>query len=156
MTQTQLNFALVVDDFLVQYSSWEDLDHLQATLRWHYQITVEMEAIKYCDMTLEWSYDEGHVTLSILGYIEKALQKFTQPSPSRSQHSPTVWTAPEYGTTIQYPATEDTSLPLYSKGVAHLQQTIGTFLYCARAIDNRPLTPSSTVPEQPTIPYMGQ
>jgi hypothetical protein len=37
-------FTLVVDDFLVQYSSLEDLTHLQATLRQDYQITVDLSA----------------------------------------------------------------------------------------------------------------
>jgi hypothetical protein len=66
-------FALVVDDFLIQYSYLEDLDPLQATLRQYYQSMVDMEASKLCEVTLEWNYEEGHVTLSMPGYVEKAL-----------------------------------------------------------------------------------
>jgi hypothetical protein len=47
-------FALVVDNFLVQYSSHNDLHHLQAILRQYYQITVDMEASKLCGMTLDF------------------------------------------------------------------------------------------------------
>jgi hypothetical protein len=129
-------FALVVDDFLVQFSSQEDLDHLQATLRQTYQITVDMEASKFCGMTLEWNYQEGHVTISMPGYIDKALQRFTHSLPSKPQHSPHAWTAPEYGARVQYADPEDTSLPLNSKGITHLQQVIGTLLFYARAVDN--------------------
>jgi hypothetical protein len=87
-------------------------------------------------MTLEWNYEEGHVTISMPGYVEKALQRFTHPSPSRPQHSPHAWTAPNYGASVQYPAPDDTSLPLDSKGITRLQQIIGTFLFYARAVDN--------------------
>jgi hypothetical protein len=62
-----------VDDFLVQYSSLDDLTHLQDTLRQHYKITVDVQASKYCGMTLQWNYVEGHVTISMPGYIEKAI-----------------------------------------------------------------------------------
>jgi hypothetical protein len=75
-------FALVVDDFLVQYSTDEDLAHLQHTLCQHYQITVDKEVSKFCGMTLEWNYIDGHVTISMPGYI----QKHSNDSPILSQH----------------------------------------------------------------------
>ena len=60
-------FALVVDDFLVQYSNLADFHHLATTLRNHYTITCDMEATKWCGITLQWNYDERHVTLSMPG-----------------------------------------------------------------------------------------
>jgi hypothetical protein len=93
--------ALDVDDFLVQYSSREDLVHLQTTLRQNYQMMVDIKASKFCGMTLEWNYEEGHATTFMPGYIDKALQRLMYPSPSRLQHSPLAWTAPGCGACVK-------------------------------------------------------
>jgi Reverse transcriptase (RNA-dependent DNA polymerase) len=144
-TTNSILFALVVDDFFVQYTNPADLDHLQATLRQHYTITVDMAASKFCGMTLDWNYEEGHVTISMPGYIEKALQRFTHPDPTRPQHSPHPWIAPEYGASIQYAAPDDTSAPLNKEGLTRLLQIIGTFLYYGRAVDNTMLVALGTL-----------
>ena len=49
------------------------LQHLIATLNQHYTITVDKAATKYCGMSLQWDYDQGRVTLAMLGYVKKAL-----------------------------------------------------------------------------------
>jgi hypothetical protein len=95
-------FALVVDDFLVLYTNPEALDHLATTLRKHYDMTIDLTATKYCGITLAWNYEEGHVTLSMPGYIEKALHRFTHPSPAKPQHAPHAWEIPQYGARVQY------------------------------------------------------
>ena len=73
-------FTLVVDDFLVHHTSEAALNHLIATLQQHYTITVDRQATKYCGMQLDWNYKEAHVTLSMPGYVEKALQRFAHPT----------------------------------------------------------------------------
>jgi Reverse transcriptase (RNA-dependent DNA polymerase) len=110
-------FALVVDDFLVQYQDPAHLEHIIATLQKHYQITVDRNASKFCGITLDWNYTEGHVTLSMPGYVEKVLQRFTHPVPKRPEHSPHTWVVPNYGAAIQYAEPEDTTLPLDKKGI---------------------------------------
>jgi hypothetical protein len=96
-----------VDDFLVQYLSLEDLDHLQVTLRQYYQITVDIKtfiSLYLCQNTL--------------------LQR---PLPlNASARSPLTNGPPEYGASVQFPAPEDTSPPLDSTGIDRLQQIIGT------------------------------
>jgi hypothetical protein len=87
-------------------------------------------------MTLDWDYQAGHVDISMPGYIEKALQKFTHSKPTRAHHAPSKWTPINYGAPIQYADPEDTSLPLDKAGITKLQQIIGTLLYYARAVDN--------------------
>jgi hypothetical protein len=138
-------FALVVDDFLIQYSKLEDLEHLQSTLRKNYEITVDMTASKFCGMTLDWNYDEGHVTISMPGYVEKALHRFTHPNPTKPQHAPHLWIAPDYGASIQYAEPEDTSTPLNKQCITRLQQIIGTFLFYGRAVDNTMLVALGTL-----------
>jgi Reverse transcriptase (RNA-dependent DNA polymerase) len=138
-------FTLIVDDFLIHHIGDDNLQHLEDTLRKHYTITVDKHATKFCGMTLEWNYQEGHVTLSMPGYVEKALQRFTHQAPVKPQHAPHQWTAPNYGAKIQYTEPEDESLPLDAKGITLLQQIIGTFLYYARAIDNTMLVALGTL-----------
>jgi hypothetical protein len=129
-------FCLVVDDFLVQYTNLRDFAHLSYTLKKNYEITTDQLASKFCGITLQWNYAEGHVTLSMPGYVAKALQRFTHPVPAQPQHSPHEWTPPNYGTSTQYAAPEDITLPLNKDGIKRVQEVIGTFLFSGRAVDN--------------------
>ena len=96
-----MHFALVVYDFLCSYEN-DDIEHLKAVLSEPYQITVDPQATKFCGMSLKWDYDNGHVDISMPGYVEKALHKFTHTKPARAQHAPSKWSVPNYGTAIQY------------------------------------------------------
>jgi hypothetical protein len=80
------------------------------------------------------------------GYIEKALQRFTHPTPERPQHSPHAWVAPDYGAKVQYyTVPDDSTLALDKHGIKWLQEVIGTFLYSARAVDNTMLVALGTL-----------
>jgi hypothetical protein len=96
-------------------------------------------------MTLDWDYPAGHVDISMPGYIEKALQKFTHSKPTRAHHAPRKWTPINYGAPIQYADPEDTSLPLDKAGITKLQQIIRTLLYYARAVNNTMLVALGTL-----------
>ena len=54
-------FLLIVDDFFVSHENQQHFQHLQDTLRKHYQITVDDNASKFCGMALEWNYEEGYM-----------------------------------------------------------------------------------------------
>ena len=138
-------FTLIVDDFLVLYTNITDFELLTTTLRKWYTITVDMEATKFCGMTLDWDYTNRHCTISMPGYVEQALQRFTHPTPTKPQHSPHPWIAPIYGASIQYAAPEDNSPPLTKQGITRLQQIIGTLLFYARAVDNTMLVALGTI-----------
>jgi hypothetical protein len=138
-------FALVVDDFFVQYSSMDDFNHLADTLRKNYEITTDMTAAKFCGINLDWDYENGHVTLSMPGYVEKALQRFTHPAPNRPQHAPHPWIPPNYGAAVQLAEPEDSSTPLDKSGIKRLQEVIGTFLFFGRAVDSTMLAGLSTL-----------
>jgi Reverse transcriptase (RNA-dependent DNA polymerase) len=141
----QVYFALVVDDFLVMHCNIQDFAHLSTTLKKHYTITTDQTASKFCGITIEWNYKEKHATLSMPGYVQKALLRFTHPHPARPQHSPHRWVAPHYGAKVQYAETEDNSIRLDAKGIKRIQEVIGTFLYSARAVDNTMLVALSTL-----------
>jgi hypothetical protein len=102
-------------------------------------------ATKFCGITLQWNCTQGHVTLSMPGYIEEALQRFTHPLPKRPQHSPHKWVPPQYGATIQSAPPEDNTLPPNAKGIKRLQEVIGTLLFSARAVDNTMLVALGTL-----------
>jgi len=74
-------FTLVIDDFTIHYTNWDDADHLLAALCIHYQVTEDWEAAWYCGLTLQWDYHQCTVDISMPRYIEHALMWFCHPSP---------------------------------------------------------------------------
>ena len=135
-TTNSVIFTLVMDDFLVLYMDIADMELLAATLRQWYTITVDMQASKFCSMTLDWDYEQRHCTISIPDYVDKALQQFTHLAPAKPQHSPHPWVAPIFGASIQYAAPDDDSTAHDKHGIVKLQQVIGTLLFYTRAVDN--------------------
>jgi hypothetical protein len=85
-------------------------------------------------MTLEWNYADEYVAISMPGYTQNTLQRFTHPVPTRPQHSPHAWKAPAFGAKIQY--ADPTSLTLEANGIHCLQQINGTLLFYARDSNN--------------------
>eukprot|EP00980_Cylindrotheca_fusiformis_P027368 scaffold20194_cov75-Cylindrotheca_fusiformis.AAC.1 len=68
------------------------------------------------------------------GYIERALQRFEHPAPTRREDSPHAWTAPNYGARQQY--VTDTHSPFVdAKDTKMVQTVLGTLLYYAKAVD---------------------
>jgi hypothetical protein len=131
-----ITFSLCVDDFEVKYVGKEHAQHLEQVLRQKYRITTDWTGSLYVGLTLNWNYKARTVDLSMPGYVAKALERFQHPPPTRPQHSPHDWQAPQYGTKTQLTDPADLSPPLPPSGIQFLQQVIGTLLYYARAIDN--------------------
>jgi hypothetical protein len=140
-------FVLTVDNFAVKYVGKEHADHLIQALEAKYKITIDWEGKQYCGLTLDWDYDSTPRTcdISMPGYIERALTRFSHPPPKRPQHSPHAWQAPQYGSASQLTAPEDTSDALSQSGILFLQQVIGTLLYYARAVDSTMLVTINTI-----------
>ena len=139
-------FCLVVDDFGVKYVGKEHAEHLANTLQdAGYKITMDWEGKQFCGMTLNWDYENGTVDLSMPGYVDKALQRFEHPVPSKPEDSPHEWTKPNYGAKQQLTSAPDESPPLDAAGIKRLQEVIGTLLYYARALDNTMLVALGTL-----------
>ena len=85
------------------------------------------------------------------GYIQRALDRFAHPVPSRHEASPHQWNAPTYGSRQQY-ATRDTSPFLDLQDTKRIQEVLGTFLYYARAVDLTMLTTLGTIGTQQAKP----
>jgi hypothetical protein len=100
-------FTLVVDDFGVKYTDKADAEHLMNALKQHYEVTEDWTGSKYLGLSIDWDYQARTCDISMPGYVERALQRFQHPNPTRPQHSPHAWQPPNYGATIQYAATDD-------------------------------------------------
>jgi len=109
--------------------------HLLTALREQYQVTEDWEATRYCGLSLRWDYAQRTVDLSMPGYIDRALQRFRHPTPTRPEHSPHAWQPPSYGATTQLAPALDTSAPLDPAARRQVQEVIGVLLYYARAVD---------------------
>jgi hypothetical protein len=126
-------FSLVVDDFGVKYTDKAGADHLITTLQALYTITIDWTGSKYLGFSIEFDYTQRTVTLSMPGYISKALQRFA-PSLYVGAKSPAIYIPPTYGATQQSPF-EDTSTPLSPQETTTLQEIVGSLLYYARGVD---------------------
>jgi hypothetical protein len=81
-------FCLTVNDFGVLYVDKPDAEHLRDTLKKDYVITKDWTGRNYCGLTIDWDYEQRTCTISMPGYVEKALQCFEIYAPKRAQHSP--------------------------------------------------------------------
>jgi Reverse transcriptase (RNA-dependent DNA polymerase) len=141
-------FTLVVDDFGVQYTAQEDLDHLLDALRSHYKISFDPTGTKYCGLDLAWDYSKRTCQVSMPGYIERALQRFKHEAPTKPQHSPHPWVQPDYGAKAQLTAPIDNTKPLDKHELKFVQEVLGTLLYYARAVDCTMLPAIGTLASQ--------
>jgi hypothetical protein len=140
-----VTFSLVVYDFAIKYFNRGNAEHLLATLRSLYNITTNWTASMYSGITLQWDYVARTVDLSMLGYIEKALEIYLDKRLKSPQHAPHAWTAPSYGSKVQLTPPADNSEPLDAGGLTRIQQIIGTLLFYGRAIDSTLLVALGTL-----------
>ena len=147
-TNSDLVFALVVDDFGIKYTNKVDAKALMNTLQQLYSVSQDWTGARYCGLTIEWDYPNHIVDISIPGYIVRTLQCFCHPLPTRPQHSPHVWQKPKYGSTIQYAPAHDNTLALNAKDTKHVQEVLGTLLFYTHAIDSTMLPTIGTLASQ--------
>lgn len=141
-----LQFTLWVDDFSILYTNKSDVDDLLTLLRQHYEVTTDWTGSKYLGLTLSWDYIRRTVDISMPGYIQRLLERFTHPPPTRPQHSPHAWLAPSYGSQL---TTAPDESPLASPSqIKRLQQIIGCLLFYARMVDMTMLVAINTIASQ--------
>jgi hypothetical protein len=132
-------FTLVVDDFGIKYTDEADLDEFLAVLRKQYEITEDRnDTQKYVGITIAHDRINNKISLSMPGYVEKALKRFGLINP-KGANSPAVYVSPEYGKLVQYEETDDTSA-VSPAAKTRIQEIVGVFLFYARAVDPTMLT----------------
>ena len=139
-----ITFCLVVDDFGVKYTNKEDVEYLIECLSTHYKISIDWEGQRYVGLHMDWDYTNRTCTLSMPGYIERALQRFKHTAPKKKELSPHEWNQPVYGRKQQYEP-EDHSPALDAKDSKRVQEIVGTLLYYARAVDSTMLPSLNTI-----------
>jgi hypothetical protein len=147
-------FALVVDDFGVKHiEDTDDAKHLITALTTEgYSVSVDWDGKRYCGLTIDWDYTARTATLSMPGYVERALQRFQHPVPSKPEHAPHDWKPPQYGAKIQYAESPDETPYLDVADKKRVQEVLGTLLYYARAIDITMLKAIGTIATQQANP----
>ncbi len=83
-----IQFVLVVDNFGIKYLRQEDLDHIVWLLEKHYNVTVDLDGKKIVKIRLDWGYENKKVHVSIVSYLQKALQQFNNIIPTQRHNSP--------------------------------------------------------------------
>jgi len=129
-----LTFSLVVDDFGVCYTDQADVQYLIETLQKLYQITIDWTGTKYLKMTIDHNIIDQTITLSMPGYIEKALHRFGINDKTKTVNTPGPHTKPTYGKQTQENYI-DQSPKLSAEHQKFIEQVVGVMLYYARAID---------------------
>jgi hypothetical protein len=116
----------------------------------HYKVSADWDGKRYCGITLDWDYKQGHVDLSMPGYVTAALHQFQHNKPARSTDAPSPWTAPTYGIKVQMTKPADTTDAMTHQQTRHLQTVVGKFLYYQRAVDPTMQHALSTLATQQT------
>ena len=116
---------MVVDDFGVKYVKEEDVHHLEKVLEAFYPFKSDWTGNRYVGVHLKWNYKKRTLRSSMPGYVNKALLQFRyKPASERKQHSPSPYTAPNYGQKVQM--TDLDLSPAFSEAdKTKLQQPIG-------------------------------
>jgi hypothetical protein len=136
-----VTFCLTVDDFGVKYFKRADAEHLMTTLKLKYAITEDWSGSTYLGIGMDFNHSAGTLSLSMPGYVTKALQRFHHTC-TRPVTSPMVYTPPHYGQRGPQSITPEDhdATPLSPEQITRSQEIIGTFLYYARAVDPTMLT----------------
>eukprot|EP00804_Cyclotella_cryptica_P001979 CCRYP_007399-RA/>CCRYP_007399-RA protein AED:0.38 eAED:0.38 QI:0/0/0/1/0/0/2/0/385 len=106
-----VQFSLVVDDFGIKYTGQQHLDHLIASIKKHYNVTVDHTGSLYCGITLNWQYNKGFLDISMPGYVQKQLIKYNHPKPKQPVHTPWEPYPIKYGSPVQQTLPNDDSPP---------------------------------------------
>jgi hypothetical protein len=138
-------FTLVVNNFGVQYVNKDDVNHLIQCLKKQYELTKDWDGNLYCDIKLNWNYDNRSLDMLMPGYIIKQLQKYKHVIPAKPQHCPYTPQPRQYGSNTQRPLPIDTSPPLSDAEIKHIQRVIGSILYYVHAVDLTVLMALSTI-----------
>ena len=128
-------FTLAVDDFGIKLFAADNATPLLDALRENYSITLDPSGSKYCGITINWNYPDNYVYISMPNSINKYLERFQHPVPTRPKHSPHKWIAPMYDAKVQY-SSDTTPAPKLDKyGITSVQSISDTFIYISRAVE---------------------
>ena len=135
-TTNDIVFSLVVDDFGIRYTDKKDAQDLIDHLNKQYTCTVDWDGAIFLGMNLEWDYINRTVTITMPGYVKKAIIRFEHIASFLHQYSPHPYTAPKYGAKVQYADIIAADPNLTPEQKKFVQQVVGVFLFYGRTIDS--------------------
>ena len=94
---------------------------------------------------LPWSMCYTMLSISIPGYVAKALKQFQHHKSTKNQHAPVPCARINYGTKKEYATQQSQAPALDKKGKKYIQQVCGKFLFLGRAVDSTLLCPISAI-----------
>jgi hypothetical protein len=129
------------------------VQHLMTTLKTvGYKVSKDWTSTRYCGLTIAWDYIARTFTISMPGYVERALQRLQHTAPKCMEDSPHKWNEPHYGFKIQFSEAPDTTPFLNAANKRHVQEVLGTFLFYARAVYIAMLKAIGTIATQQSTP----
>jgi hypothetical protein len=141
-----IQFALVVDDFGIEYTNKADAQYLLDALDHHNEaVSKDWNGSIFCGISLKWDYKNRTVDLSMPGYINKVLHKFQHRKPTRLVNQPHKHVEPTYGAKVQYAEEPDDSRKLNKDEISEIMQIVGSLLYYAQTIDSTLLVALSDI-----------
>ena len=129
-----VNFCLVINDFLMRHDAEEDSEHLCATARENHKFEVDEAAHQFVGVNLRWDCEKRTARLSMDGCMEQALLEFQHAKPKVPCHAPSWCERPHCGQRVQHAQTDDTDT-LGALQINHVQKIAGKLLCCVRAVD---------------------
>ena len=147
-----ITFALIVDDFGIQYGNRQHAEHLLAALQEHYTVTTDWSGTKFAGIDIAWDYTHRTARLSMQGYIADILAKYQHTAPHKPQHAPHAHTPIAYGATTQLVPDHPEETILSPTATKRIQGIVGSLLYYARAVDNKLLATLSAISSQQAAP----
>jgi hypothetical protein len=109
-----------------------DADHLIATLRTAYEVSLDWTGLRYCGLSLKWDNTNHTCDMSMPGYIARALQRFQHVPPTKPEHAPHPWQRPNFGAKTQIATLPDSSPALDVADKTRILEVLGTLLFYAR------------------------
>jgi hypothetical protein len=144
-----ISFTLVIDDFGMKYIDKNNVEHLMSILKQDYTINTNWGGMQYLRLTLDWDYTKCKVHLSMPGYIENALIRFSHEPPDKPQMQPYPHATPTYGATVQYAKAANSSPAATKAEEKYIWQVIGILLYYDQAVNATIITGLSSVQPKP-------
>jgi len=142
-------FALIVDNFAIQYTGRQHAEHLLSALQEHYDVSTDWDATKFAGVDLHWDHAKRTCRLTMNNYVNDVRLRFGHPDPLKPQHSPHKHRPIIYGASAQLETDDiDTSPRLDAAGIKYVQGIVGCLLYYARAVDNKLLCTLSAIGTQ--------
>jgi hypothetical protein len=105
-----IDFTLVVDDFGIQYTLDEDLDHLIHCLEELYEIKIERTGNRFLGFDIDYDMSARTITMSYPGYLATLLASVC-PNGVKGYDSPSIYTAPIFGSTAPQITPVDSTAP---------------------------------------------